>query len=474
MFSSKLERKKLLFLWAAVFIFHLAVFLFFFLKQGEVGGLFVVDAGDYTNAARNLISGHGFSISSSLPYTPNATIGPLYPLWLGFWYSLTGHFWPAVLAQIVLNSFLPILTILIGSYFIHDKRILLAAGIFTAIEPNLLYYTSVVATEGVFIFLLGLGLLTLLYGVEKEKLWWLVVSSAIFSLAVLTRLALQFLPLGLALWILLYYMGVKKYPLKKVFLYIAPFLFIYGAFLSPWALRNWVTFHEVSLSTTAWIDMYTRTGSSIRAITENTDYNTAYRRQLEDLVREGYISEPKEQNLYGFQFQPLLRARSLALIRAHPKDVVKIYTVAFVNILTQDNTYVILHEAGFLPPVSGSVSPTLLLFQHGIGTAIGAMKLLLLNPSYAVLYAARFVWLILSLFFFIGVTALLQTDSKARPIALLLFGTVSYFWLISVPLTGSISGRYRAPTIFLASLFICWGAFVFFQYTVKIIRSHYV
>ncbi|MBI3627209.1 MAG: glycosyltransferase family 39 protein [Candidatus Sungbacteria bacterium] len=448
--------KPLVYIYIISLILHLAVFSFFLLKQGEIGGLFVVDASDYVGEAKNIADGHGFSVTPEAPYIPNATIGPLYPLYLSIFYRFTGHFWPAVLVQNIIASFIPILVFLIGSYFILDRRILWGAALFSAIEPNLLYYTSVVASEGVFIVLLLLSMLAFIRFLKTDKKSWLIVSALILGLTVLSRIAIQYLVGFLAFWLLVYFIK-KKYSTKVIIQNLAILLLVYFAFISPWMIRNWRTFGHTELATTGWIDLYTRTGSSVRALVEGTSYGESYHRQLQDLVDQGIIKDADEREMYGFQFQPLLKAQTLTLFREHPEELVKVSLISFISILTQDNTYVFLHQAGVLPAVPGNVSPSLILFQKGIRGVVATMLTLARNQAYLVIYAGRILWAILTVLFAVGVYALWKAKESRAFISFLML-VIFYVWGISIPLTASISARYRTPIIPIMSLFIVVGA----------------
>lgn len=454
----QLKNSQLGFLFALSLFLHLGIFTAFLIQGGEMK-LLVVDASQYLEIGKNIFSGHGFSMSYAAPYLPDGVRTPLYPLWLGFWYALTGHFWPAVLAQVVLNSFLPILTILIGSYFIHDKRILLAAGIFTAIEPNLLYYTSVVATEGVFIFLFTLGLYLFLRAALERRETNIAASAFTFGLATLVRPVAQFISLAAALF--LYESNRQGTMWGKIILYLLVFLLV----LSPWIVRNEVAFKTPMLSSFIWLNLFTRTSPSVIALRDHITYQDAYEGLLKGLQRDGFIAntyEEKELIKMNSPFMaPELRRRALDVIFSSPMSLVKVYLLSFVNFFTQDNSYVLFHELGFLPSVPGAVSPSLLLFQEGVSSAVRAMWHLLENPSYLVLYFGRIMWLGITCLMLWGARTVLASDSKTKHMATFLLVVIFYFALSSLPTTAELDARLRAPVIPIEIMFASYGAVSF-------------
>ncbi|MBI3627208.1 MAG: glycosyltransferase family 39 protein [Candidatus Sungbacteria bacterium] len=453
------------------FILRLGLFLVF-LHQGGEENLLVVDAGQYFQIAKNLLAGNGFSMSYAPPYLIDGVRTPLYPLWLAFFYGLTHHIWPAVLVQIILNSLLPFFVYSIGKRFIKDKRVLFLALTLTALEPNLVYYTSVVGTEGLFIPLFTINLWFLMRCLDGGRtLRNALYAGAFLSLATLTRPISQFFFIigGLFLFFVTRYLHQNW---RRAIMISLAYVVIFLLVISPWVLRNWIEFKSVSLSSFTWLNFYSRTASSVVALRDHKTYGEAYQELYDDLLRAGIIKNTYDEKelikLNSFSVQPELRRRAIDIIKSDPSAVPKIYAVTFFNVLTQDNTYLVLHQLGILPGVSGSVSPSLLLFQRGIKPALATVITLARNPVYVVLYSGRAIWFLITLLALLGIAASLRNaDWRVRSVATLLAVTLLYFFILALPATASVDARLRVPTEAFEMIFISLGFFTSARYLKK-------
>lgn len=441
------------------FILHISLFSYILLISGEAG-LFVVDAGGYLEIGKNIFNGSGFSMDQKEPFIPDSLRTPLYPMYLGLSYYLTGYFWPAVLLQLVINSFLPALVFVIGKAFVQNRNVVWAAAAFTAFEPNLLYYTSVVGTEGIFIVLFLLTIWLIISAMQQGREAYFIASVIIIGIASLVRPVGQWLALFYGITYVLWAKISLRNTLLQSLLKGVLYVFIFFLVISPWLIRNYLVFGNPSLSSFTWVNMYVRTSPSVIAIRDNISYLEAYKNLINGAYHDGLIETTDEWNLYGFEMAPELRRRSLEIINSSPEGLIQAYAIAAVSFLTQDNTYVMLHQLGFLPPVEGSVSPSLVFAQQGIGPFIQVIFELISNPSYTVLYLGRLMWTLFTVLSGIGVASLLfkNRDVINPAVGVFLWLIFLYFLITALPATALVDARHRVPVIPIHAIFITLGA----------------
>src|SRR3989344_127093 len=144
-----------------IFVLALLLRLFYFSLSLEVnnGNIIttVAAADDYFTVSNNLIDGNGLSRDMTPPYTPYSFRPPLFHFFIAGTYTLFGGYWGVILFQIMLASFLPLLAMRIMGYFVENKRVLIALGVFLALEPSSVLYSVFFYSEIFFTFLLFLS-----------------------------------------------------------------------------------------------------------------------------------------------------------------------------------------------------------------------------------------------------------------------------------------------------------------------------
>lgn len=202
-------------------------------------------------------------------YYAHKVVPPLYPLFLALCYYIGGintlaYFVP----QLVLGCLTCIFIYFITKELFNVKTAVIA-GFIVAFYPDLIFWTNLIRTENLFIFLLALGFLLIIKGNIRGSKFLIYISAVIFGLACLTRITfVPFLPF-LFLWQIYFF---KKNNKKKPGVSIVMILLIFTVLL-PWCIRNYRVFGKFT--------PFTEEANSVLFIKEleqgKTDYPEAKR-----------------------------------------------------------------------------------------------------------------------------------------------------------------------------------------------------
>lgn len=205
----------------------------------------VVDSRAYDQIGKNLAEGFGYRENRSKNYESDTAIvraGPAYEFFLAGIYKVFGHRYEAVWAtQALLHALTAWLLFLIARrIFTSEKAGLLAALLF-GLHPDLIEISAMLMTETVYLFFITLVVFVFV-GVCRSKNGLgcqSIILGTVAGLAVLTRptVILFLLP------ILFFYIFKKEFRSGGVF------LFVFIAVLAPWAIRNYLIYHQFILTT---------------------------------------------------------------------------------------------------------------------------------------------------------------------------------------------------------------------------------
>lgn len=203
---------------------------------------------EYDSVGLSLAAGTGFTIHG-MPYLIHP---PGYPLFLGFLYLLFGHSYAAVkVAQSVLGALTCVLILLIGER-LFTKRVGMLAAAIAAVYPHLVYYTGILMSETLFVFLATVFLYALAWLREDVSPRRSALAGVALGLASLTRPMLMFIPVLLYVWIWREF-GNKTRALAVVAMIWASMAVV----ILPWTVRNYVvTGAVVPIVATHWVTLY--------------------------------------------------------------------------------------------------------------------------------------------------------------------------------------------------------------------------
>lgn len=214
----------------------------FYLDDGR--GLTGIDTQDYVTIAKNLAEHGVYSRFADPPFEPDAMRTPAMPLYYMFFIAVFGlsGMTAALLVLNILLSFTAILAYKLGRLYLRHRLAFVFAFI-VAVHPLLAYRTNIAEADGLFFYLFLLA--TYLFSkfvFEKQEKYLYLCAAALGALA-LTK------PTGVAAAALTFVFLI--YPLRKLENARKKFVFavaVFALIISPWLLRNFVTFGKVSMS----------------------------------------------------------------------------------------------------------------------------------------------------------------------------------------------------------------------------------
>jgi hypothetical protein len=199
---------------------------------------------DYDAIARSLASGHGFSRTADVP---TASRPPLYPILLAGVYRIVGPRaeWGKAF-QILLGGAIVLLAYLLARRFFPDRAALAAAAI-VAFNPSLIFISSYLLAENIYIVLL-LSFLVLFAGERTKPLSYAVCAAGGVMLGLSSLARPNAFPFALfaAASFLLFGEGTRGTRLAKSIVMLAAVF----AVVAPWAVRNEMRLGKPVLFTT--------------------------------------------------------------------------------------------------------------------------------------------------------------------------------------------------------------------------------
>lgn len=213
----------------------------------------------YDQIARNLMAGRGFS-GASFYYpagsdVPTAFWDALYPVFLATIYWLGGPNIPLVRAvQALLGAVAVGLTYWLGSRLIGRRAGLLAAAI-SAVYPFFIYYSAQLLTETLFMALILGAIVVALKAEEIARARWFALLGGVIGLAALCRAEAFLFGLALVPWTAWRAIRsgafVPAGPTRSQRVALAATALLAMALvLSPWVVRNQITFGAPIFTTT--------------------------------------------------------------------------------------------------------------------------------------------------------------------------------------------------------------------------------
>ncbi len=278
----------------------------------------------YYHTAKNLAESKGYSVTIleknqklSTSYRPSIIPNtyyhnfypPIYSSFLGMLYYLFGtSILVYAIPQIILGTISCYLTYVIAKEVFSSKIGLLACFLLSIYHP-IVWWTSYIRTETLFIFLLLLTIVFLIKAVKNKLDTKSIVLSGIFlAISFLCRNAILYLPI----FIIFYFIIVFFKNAKKRLLYsISIFLISFYITLLPWAYRNYTLYGQFSITTTEdWDTFYVC--NVISADLPFFDlHEVKYEREVEDEISLLMLSKGTKE-------------ASIAFIKRYPLKYIKL------------------------------------------------------------------------------------------------------------------------------------------------------
>ena len=440
-----------------LFIFALALvarLLFFGAGLHSNGGNLADTIGGpdgYTVVSKNMIEGHGFSNSSAEPYVPYSFRPPLYHFFIVGSYFALGGFWGVIVLQMLLGSLVPLLGMKAASYFLRGRSMLGALGVFLALEPSGILYSTFFYSETLFtvLFLSGVWAFFEYMRWVGSRTRFLVASALLLGLATLTRPTAQFLPLlfvAVFLW-----MRRKELFSRRTLLPVVLYAAIFIAVLSPWLVRNYIVFGVAGLSPQTGVNLYTTLLPTVYSIDRGTTFQQEFAAQ-----RAAGILGPNDASITDGSKDMAL---AVPLLLQHPKALLYSALNSTWSFFVLDGMYDFFRRVDIRPAeVIGK--PSVIALFSDPGAVIGYLYR---NIAGVVgwIVLARLMWIAITVAFVVGAWRYLRANANMHSVLALL--VVAYFLLTSLITGFGLTARYRLPVNALVAAVALYGAAPLFE-----------
>ena len=335
---------------------RLAVLILILATLGTHGLISFGDAPNYHDMARDMVRYHSFA---TLDYPLlEGTRPPGYPFYLAIFLFLHLPLWLASLLQIILVSFIPIITMRLCNLFqatpdsvygIEDPRFDKSnrdkwVGWVSALEPLGVFYSVVLLSDtfGALFFIAGIYLLVRFWQSRDIKL---LALSALF-LALMNYIR----PSGLFFYLLIPCVLIiagflwDRPQVKKIIVYGLIFAGVFTLILLPWRMRNMREFGVFGFVSGIERQLYDITAVAVRARAENVPYPQMQLKMREEI--KPLLPEPRD--MASFYNHGILTAPALHIILAHKFDYAIIYGRSLLTFLTSGNYQYILQVYNFI------------------------------------------------------------------------------------------------------------------------------
>lgn len=404
--------------------------------------LLVVDEVTYELTADNLASGRGFSLpDTSGVLKPTMWREPAYPVFLSSLYILFGHSFKLVFfLQKVLLAFIVLIVYLIALNILEHKHrhiIAFLSAVLTAINLDLIYYSDLIMSETLFIFLLMSSTYLFIKALKSKRIILFALAGLLFGLSSLCRAVTSLYFIVAILLIIYFCKGIKLR-------YLLIFLIFYFSIITPWIARNYILFNTPSISS--------RMGPVLWIRTRKLDYENfddlykrivfIFSKKLGEKIYPEYTTDydyifDKEVHDYIKYYEDLRKKLS-----EEEADKISV-KYAFARIIKHPVKYVLTGIFEFINLNAFSVNA---VFLNGIKSGI-------LSISLRIVYKSLF--LIAIPLFFMGLFSI-----RRYRLLLVLFSLIIYlnlFYSLFFGAGGCSGKRYVLPVVPFYLIFVLLG-----------------
>jgi len=332
---SILTEKRVLILILFIAFFARFASLIVFMHKNNItvheSGMIDSDSYLYYQSAINLASGKGYSISvtdqnQKLPASfkpsiiPNTYFHnyypPVYSSFLSILYRFLGtSILVYAIPQIILGVIVCYLTYLITKE-VFPLKAGLSASFLLAIYPPIVWWTSYIRNENLFIPLLLLTIIVLIKAAKNSlDIKNTILAGFFLAISCLCRSAILYLPIFIVFcFIMIFYKKDKKRLLYGMVFFLLSFYIS----LLPWAYRNYTVYNKFAITTTeAWDAFYACNVTSADL-------------PFFDLYEIKYVQE-KEDDVAMLMASKGVKEASIAFVQKHPLKYAKLCLKRFIT-----------------------------------------------------------------------------------------------------------------------------------------------
>lgn len=208
------------------------------------------DSEQYFRLARNLVLNNVFSQDAAPPFHEELVRPPGYPFFLSVLFRAIPSAWFAIIFQNIVALCIVILIYGIAMLLFQKKFIALAAALFYAVEPTVIYWNNQLLSETLFAFIILAAVYVFIKNTIIKRQHFLATAmsvGALLAIANYTRSIAQFI---LLIFVLAGLLIIKK-SFKNVaqgFLFLLLMIASFFVLSAPWMMRGKVLFNSYEFS----------------------------------------------------------------------------------------------------------------------------------------------------------------------------------------------------------------------------------
>jgi 4-amino-4-deoxy-L-arabinose transferase-like glycosyltransferase len=238
MLRSFIRKYPLLIILTFAFLIRIIYFVCIIIRNPD--GIYVFDSYGYWQIAFNVREYGIFSQSYDFPIEPDYFRTPVYPLFIILSEALGPEGFSIIVFQILLGVLTCYFTYKIARELTGSDFISNISALIIAIDIPSIVMNNLVLTETLFTFLLIISSYVFIRFLKTKKISSLIISSILCGASILCRPIGFFLPL---LFVVAIAFNMRK-ELKKVISHSLIFCFVCLLAVSPWLIRNKITFNH--------------------------------------------------------------------------------------------------------------------------------------------------------------------------------------------------------------------------------------
>jgi len=291
--------------------FLLRIVLFAVILEKNSDGFGQYDSKSYyIPLAINMIDNGVFSTSYDPPHFPDDHHTPFYPLFLGIFYLLGLDTNSIIITQILLSCATVFIVILLSDKLFKVRYPGLVAGSLLAINIPSIIFSNILLNETVFTFLITLASYFLVLFIDRPNSYSKMIWSAIlFGSAILCRPIAFLIPL----FLIPVFFLIQNRQLANKLRYAFIFVIVCILVVSPWIIRNQITFNTPFLATVGNTNLLYFRAAGI--ISEKKQIPmVASQKQLWEEVADEYGDQPYD----AVKFSRLERDKAIKIIGNDP------------------------------------------------------------------------------------------------------------------------------------------------------------
>lgn len=329
------------------FLLRIAITIIAWFSLHDVKAFYAKDTGSYLQPALELVAQGSFTTFGA----PELFRTPGYPLllslgvWLGQVEIIT------IGLQILLGCLTTYLVYLLALELFTDTRIASWSALAFSLEPISIISSNWLLSDTLFTTLLAGALYCLIRFVKTRQTSLLMLAASIFALSVYVRPIGYFLPLALALTLLIW--GVVK---REKQLIAQTFLFAAIAFgiISAWQIRNRVETGYAGFSAAVDYNLYFHQVAALKSRENGVPFYEVME-EMGFYSREKYLSQNPEQQIWTLAQQyEFMRTEGVKATWRDPLAAANIYLHGLVISMFDPGASEYLRLFGFYPK-SGKV-----------------------------------------------------------------------------------------------------------------------